>query len=359
MYIIRADGNAVIGAGHLMRCMTVAEELRRRKDQVLFLCADGQSASVAEEHGFQAESLCGPASGSDETEETLENELPAWERILKQRGCLRDNVILADSYRVTDIYLEGLKRFGRVAMLDDMGLRRFPADCVINYNAPADPEIYRILYEGSGTRVVTGSRYVPLRRQFGQSAFRVRTEVRKVLITAGGGDVDNIAGQILDRIYDAGREYYLIVGRFNPHFEELREIAENRGNVSVLYNVSNMAGLMAECDIAVTAGGTTVYELAAVGVPFICFSCAENQEALTEYIGRTGIAGAAGAYHREPERMLANLSGLFESLASDREQRDRFCRAERAMVDGGGAKRLADVLEELARACDSGRGERD
>ncbi|GFI65385.1 hypothetical protein IMSAG185_00984 [Lachnospiraceae bacterium] len=111
---------------------------------------------------------------------------------------------------------------------------------------------------------------------------------------------------------------------------------------------------MAECDIAVTAGGTTVYELAAVGVPFICFSCAENQEALTEYVGRTGIAGAAGAYHREPERMFENLSRLFDSMVSHREIRERFSRAEQGMVDGGGAERLANALEQLSRAhnCD-------
>lgn len=350
MYIVRADGNAVIGAGHLMRCMTVAEELRRRGRQVLFLCGDGQSASMAEEQGFWAESLGDSVSGGDGGERPLESELPAWERILKRRGCLRGNVILADSYRVTDGYLEGLKRFGRVAMLDDMGRRRFPAELVINYNAPADPEEYRRLYEGSGSRVMTGSRYVPLRRQFEHGDFRVRPQVQRVLITAGGGDVNNIAGQILDKIYDPGREYSLIVGRFNPHFEELSQLAESRGNVSVLHDVKNMAELMAKCDIAVTAGGTTVYELAAVGVPFICFSCAENQEALTEYIGRKGIAGAAGAYHRAPERTLESIRGLFDALVSGRELRSRFCRAERGMVDGGGAERLADALEELGRA---------
>ena len=147
MYIIRADGNAVIGAGHLMRCMTVAEELKRRGAQVLFLCADGQSASMAAEHGFESESLCDSVSGTGGRKEALQSELPAWERILKRRNCLQDNVILADSYRITDIYLEGLKRFGRVAMLDDMGQRRFLADLIINYNAPADPEVYRRLYE--------------------------------------------------------------------------------------------------------------------------------------------------------------------------------------------------------------------
>lgn len=337
MYIIRADGNARIGAGHLMRCMTIADELKKsegQEDPVLFLCGEEQSAAMAAERGFQAEVL-------------PKDEPSAWAEILARRGGRGKHVALVDSYRVTDAYLEGLKRFGRVALLDDMGRRPFPVDCVINYNAPADREAYERMYAGSGSRIVTGSRYVPLRPQFLHRGFQVRPEVKRVLITTGGGDIDNIARRILDKLYDAEREYDLIIGRFNPHFEEMKALAESRGNVVVLHDVAEMARLMEDCDVAVTAGGTTVYELAAVGVPFICFSYAENQEALTEYLGSRGIAGMAGAYHREQSGTLEEIGRLFGELTRDRGKRERFCKAGRAMTDGGGAGRIADVLREL------------
>lgn len=356
MYIIRADGNAKIGAGHLMRCMTVADELallEGNRECILFLCADEQSAALAAEHGFRAEVL-----GTDYRD--LEAELPRWKECLrgleenadgaqrKEPGRHGENVILADSYYVTDAYLDGLKKFGQVALLDDMGEHRFPADCVINYNAPADRAAYEKLYEDSGSRLVIGSEYVPVRPQFLNRRCQIRPEVKKVLITTGGGDVDNIARRIFDKIEDEAKEYYLIIGQFNPHFGEMKELEERCQNLHILHHVTDMAGLMEACDIAVTAGGTTIYELAAVGVPFICFSYAENQEALTEYIGNKDIAGFAGAYHREPEQTLDRLEQLFQELCRDREKRLRFCGSEQAMIDGHGAERLAGVLKELS-----------
>lgn len=356
MYIIRADGNAKIGAGHLMRCMTVAEELAKlegNREPILFLCADRQSAALAAEHGFRTEVL-----GTDYRD--MESELTRWKECLygfgedvcnapgKEAGRSGAHVILADSYYVTDAYLEGLKKFGRTALLDDMGEHRFPADCVINYNAPADREAYEKLYEGSGSLLVTGSRYVPLRPQFLNRSVQIRPEVKKVLITTGGGDTDNIARRILDKIWDEDREYYLVIGQFNPHFGEMKELEKSRTGLHILHYVEDMAALMEECDAAVTAGGTTIYELAAVGAPFICFSYAENQEALTEYIGNKSIAGFAGAYHREPEETLDRLAQLFGELCRDREMRRSFSQTGRAMTDGRGAERLAEILRRLA-----------
>lgn len=356
MYIIRADGNAKTGAGHLMRCMTVAEELAElegSRDCILFLCADEQSAALAGEHGFRAGVL-----GTDYRD--MEAELPRWEKALEQWGVENSGgrvaeaqsgfpaaVVLADSYYVTDGYLESLKRFGRVALLDDLGIHAFPVDCVINYNAPADRAAYKKLYQGRKIRLVTGSGYVPVRRQFLNRGYRVRSRVKKVLITTGGGDIDNIARRIFEKIQAADKEYYLIIGQFNPHFREMKELEENCENLHILHHVTDMAGLMEECDAAVTAGGTTVYELAAVGVPFICFSYAENQEALTEYVGEKAIAGFAGAYHREPEETLVRLGQFFSELCGGEDKRRRFSEAERAMIDGGGARRLAEILRDL------------
>lgn len=342
MYIIRADGNAKTGAGHLMRCMTVAEELAELeggRERILFLCADGQSAALAREHGFRAVAL-----GTDYRD--MEAELPRWEEALRESGA--SSVVLVDSYYVTEDYLKGLRRFGRVALLDDLGLRAFPVDCVINYNAPADRKAYERLYGGRGTRLVTGSSYVPVRRQFLNRSYQVRSRVKRVLITTGGGDVSNIARRIFEKIQAADKEYYLIAGQFNPHFRELKELEERCENLHILHHVTDMAGLMEECDAAVTAGGTTVYELAAVGVPFLCFSYAENQEPLTEYVGEKEIGGFAGAYHREPGKTLDRLGRLFEELCGKEELRRRFSETERSMIDGGGARRLAEVLRELA-----------
>lgn len=359
MILIRGDGNARIGAGHLVRCMTIAEELaalRGSREAVLFVCADEESGKLVRENGFGSRVL-----GTDYRD--MESELPLWQSLLGEE-LQDDSIIIVDSYYVTDRYLAALGRMAYTVLMDDFGVRRYPADCVVNYNGPADPEAYGRLYRGSGTRLLIGSAYVPLRRQFragagqreaperepvGRSRPEYGTggpapEVRDVLITTGGGDSENIAGKILERIYREELVFHLVMGRFHPGFEEMRALETEYGNIQVHHDVKDMAGLMSRCQAALTAGGSTIYELAALGVPFICFSYAENQEALVEYIGEKHIAGSAGAWHKDPAGTLEKIGMLFEEMASDPEVRIRWGNGGRGMADGEGAERLARAI---------------
>lgn len=340
MYLIRADGNEKTGIGHIMRCLTIAAELARlvSREALLFLCADEGSAEPVRQQGFQALVL-----GTDYRD--MVSELPRWEELLQAREA--GHLILADSYYVTDEYLEGLRRLGTVAVMDDLGGKRYPADVVINYNATADPERYRRLYDGTDTRLLLGSTYAPVREQFLNRDYRVREKAESVLITVGGGDPQNITGRILQELLAEELEYHVVAGRFNPHFQELAQLAESHGNVHLHCNVGDMAGLMMLADAAVTAGGSTIYELAALGVPFICFSCAENQEPLTEYIGAHDLAGFAGAFHREPQAAAERLGNLFRELVSKAELRRQYHGREKKLVDGLGARRLALALTEI------------
>ena len=339
--MIRADGNGKIGAGHLMRCLTIAKAMRdmRADREILFLCGDKQSAELVREYGF-------PVRVLDTDYQDMEAELPLLGELFQDRD--KQRTILVDSYYVTDAYLEALKGFGRIVLLDDMQQHRYPVDIVINYNVFADKAIYEMLYQGSGTRLLVGSSYVPVREQFLHRQYMVADTVRNVLITTGGGDKDNIAGKILQELfqtpYSEKLNYHLIIGRYNPYFQELKQLEASENRVHIHYDVKDMAALMLSCDLAITAGGTTIYELAAMGVPFICFSYAENQEALTEYIGRKNIAGFAGAYHREPSTALEKIKRQFIEYCERVELRNTCYENERALIDGLGARRLAENI---------------
>lgn len=346
MFLIRADGNAKIGAGHLMRCLTIADELQKLVDsrQILFVCAEGQSAELVQGRGYGTYVLA-----SDPRD--MEAELSAWAGI---PGINKNtNVIIVDSYFVTKDYLREIGAYGTVTLLDDMGEECYPVDRLVNYNAFAQPRQYEALYRDSGTELVLGSAYVPLRPQFRGVQYRVRQKVRHILITTGGGDADNIAGQILECIQEKVThemfDFHLVMGKFNPHFERMKELERLSQHIHIYHQVQDMAGLMRRCDLAVTAGGSTVYELAAVGVPFICFSYAGNQEKITEYLSREGIVFSAGAYHRNPQDVLEKIAEYAIGLAEDYEKRNTCNSKERSLVDGLGAERLARLLADTTR----------
>ena len=247
MYYFRADGSAVTGAGHLMRCLTVAQELQKRiehPEELCFLCAEQASAELLQSWNMPVKIL-----GTDPAD--LEGELSALEGLIRGSG----HVFLVDSYAVTDAYLQALHRFGRVYLLDDMQQHAFPVDGVINYNLFASREKYRELY-GSSTGQYLGAAYVPVRQQFCEAAaqYILQDDVTDILITTGGGDKDNIAGEILRELCEhslAGKNirYHLVVGRFNPNREKLEQYASEQNNVVLHCDVKDMAGLMTACHV--------------------------------------------------------------------------------------------------------------
>ncbi len=335
MFIIRADGNAKIGAGHLMRCLTIADAVKKLPGapKILVLCADEESARMASDRGFH--------TGVFYTDyRQPETELPLWEQWIKDI----QNTILVDSYHVTDVYLQELQKFGKVCLMDDMQNHTYPVDVVINYNVFADEKLYQDLYCGESVRFCLGGSYAPLRSQFQDVDYCIRDEVKQVLLTTGAGDADNIAGMIMDRIYREDIVYHVLVGRFSPHLAGWQERAGKCANIQVHFDVRDMASLMKQCDVAVSAGGSTVYELSAVGVPFIAFSYAENQELLVEYLRANDVAGSAGAWHKDKGGTLNRIKDLFDGFCSSMDLRNEYSAKERLLVDGRGAERLARLL---------------
>lgn len=345
--VIRADGNAEIGAGHLMRCLTIAEQAGERA-HVVFWCADEASAALVQERGYEALVL-----GTNYQD--MVSELPRLEYLVKERGGPR--IILVDSYFVTAAYLRALGVYGSVYLLEDMPGHIWPVAGVINYNAFAQRSGYEAAYGqcgGNGSAPDTGQRiklfvgasYAPIRSQFTGWDYPVKEQVRELLLTTGGGDGENIAGKILERLEDMECKIHVVSGPYNPHGAWLAAYALGHPRVTVHQRVEEMARLMLQCDLAVTAGGTTIYELCALGVPFVCFSYAENQEALTEFVGGQGIGLYAGKYHLEAAGTLEKIGQQARRAAADQELRRKMSRKARMLVDGHGAARLADVLVE-------------
>nr|WP_296441389.1 UDP-2,4-diacetamido-2,4,6-trideoxy-beta-L-altropyranose hydrolase [uncultured Acetatifactor sp.] len=343
-YYFRADGNAATGAGHLMRCLTIADALQALPGpdpaDICFLCADEASGALAEAGGYRTLVL-------HTDYRNMEEELPRLTRLFSEEAPAGNPVLVVDSYYITEPYLRALRQRTRLFLLDDMARQAYPADCVLNYNAFATQAQYGQIYPGTDTAVYTGSAYVPLRPQFRQAGSSFREQVQDVLITTGGGDQENIAARIFDTIQKPGLRYHVVIGRYHPDFQGWKRREQECPQLSVHHDVKNMALLMGSCDLAVTAGGTTIYELCAVGVPFVCFSYAENQEKLTEYIGRERIAGYCGAFHHDPAATLAKMKQLTDTLAADPAMRRGIREREQKVADGLGALRIARLLTEL------------
>lgn len=357
-YVIRADGNSNIGAGHLMRCLTIAGELKEcigPGDKIIFVCADKDGASLVENRGFTACCLDTAYDRMDAETASLEQ---AFHQIAKDG--LKLKWILVDSYYITDEYVAFLSRFAKVAVMDDLAEKPRRSDLVINYNLYAKEAYENMPGKEILKETLLGAAYVPLRRQFqgcvkneklsdGQSPREgQKHQVENVLITTGGADQDNIGGRILEKLavkYDTIK-FHLVAGRYHPQIRWLWALADERENIEIHVDVQDMASLMKQCDLSITAGGTTIYELCAMGVPLVCFSYAKNQEQLCAYMEKLVGNCYAGEWHKNQPKTMEKLCEIFEQMYENEDLRKQAGIKQTLAVDGMGAGRIAKRLAE-------------
>ena len=351
MVVIRADANSKIGMGHVMRCLSVADALLKRGEEVLFVTADDTPVPLLIKKGVPYRVL-----HTDYAD--MEAELPGLLAVLREltlraespEAALlqRNTSILVDSYYVTEKYLAALKSRITTIYMDDIYAFSYPVDMLINYNIYGEEMGYEKDAAFADTKLLLGTEYVPLREEF-LAGEQQRTAANcGILITTGGSDSFNLAGQLLMEAmkYDAlkEKEYHVVSGSLNPHIGELQALAEKHENIHIHCNVTNMAELMAESEVALSAGGSTLYELCAMGVPVIAFSFAENQERLVQTFVKRGIAQYGGNYRTDGNKMIQNTIAGLQKLCGDEALKTEYRRKALQLVDGRGAERIAEAL---------------
>lgn len=333
---IRADGNPQIGTGHIMRCLSLADAFRERGKTSVLILAETYMQTLVEKRGYECLVL---GSKYDRMEEELPILLPLLEE--KQPSC-----VLLDSYFVTPEYMRAVRAKAPLVYLDDWNAFDYPADVVVNYNLCGEKMPYP-----PGKAYLLGPRYAPLRKQFqGLAPRKERKTVEQVLISTGGTDPCHVAlgcaEYLLKHPPGPGTAYHFVLGAMNQDAGQIKKMASAAPYLVPHQGVSDMRGLMLQCDAAVSAAGTTLYELCACGLPAVTFVLADNQIEGAAAFEAAGLMPCAGDVRNTPHFAECIFAKL-EELDSP-ELRRETARRMRALVDGNGAARLADRLGDLA-----------
>ncbi|MGB3995647.1 MAG: glycosyltransferase, partial [Acetomicrobium sp.] len=233
--------------------------------------------------------------------------------------------------------------------IDDYGhADYYPADIVLNQNIHADEDLYR--NRASYTKLLLGTRYVLLRREFlrWQGYRREIPEIaRKMLVTMGGSDPQNVTLKVLQALKNIdidGFEAVCVVGGSNPHYGALKDFVETANlPVRIERDVKDMSQLMAWADVAITAGGTTCWELAFMGVPFVGLSRAKQEAILLQETTRIGMSLNMGEHQNlEP----CDISEVLMRLIKDKRQRSTMISIGCLNIDGLGFQRLIKAMNE-------------
>jgi UDP-2,4-diacetamido-2,4,6-trideoxy-beta-L-altropyranose hydrolase len=314
--VIRTDASIQIGTGHVMRCLTLAEGLKYKSAQVEFICREheGNMIDYIKNRGFKVHVIpvlkkdTGiPLSSKLEVKNTLDHR--GWLGSTQEQdaeichlilGKLSPDWLIVDHYsldRVWQMKLHG--SFQKLMVIDDLADRNHICDLILDQTYGRGADDYKSLVP-SRCRVLVGSKYALLRPEFSEwrkysLRRRENPNLKKILITMGGVDRQNITEMVLDELKNcdipAETLVIIVMGITSPYLASVRrKIKSFPFKAEIKSNVTNMAELMANSDVAIGTSGATTWERCCLGLPSIQITAAKNQTVIADYISKSGAA---------------------------------------------------------------------
>lgn len=327
--IIYANGSSTIGLGHIMRTLTLSKELKKKGIFVEYITdrSDNETIKLIEDNEFHAI--------------YVENIL---DYLLDYQKPKYDLAIL-DDYNIDEHDINKFYRIAnRIVYIDDLAkFIEYNMDILINTSI----EALNIDYKGYAK--TSGPKYALLRDEFKNLKHIIpKSNVEKIMITLGGGDKDNIIKDISDSLLDNYNdiEYNIILGNSYKYKDYMMENYKAK-NINFYINTNTMAEIILNNDLAISAGGNTLYELSACGIPTIAIIIADNQRKFVQGIHRkTGMdyIDLVGESFRDKKE---NFLDIFERNIKDYKYREKISNKMFNLVDGNGSSRIVDEIMEL------------
>ncbi|MGJ9459589.1 UDP-2,4-diacetamido-2,4,6-trideoxy-beta-L-altropyranose hydrolase [Oceanobacillus sp. CF4.6] len=350
----RADASTIIGTGHVMRCLTLAEELRKNGHNVYFICRlhNGHLSELISEKGFHLYNLDEPTQNMN----LNDTKHAPWLGVTQKQDALDTQKVLfsnkiqfdwmiIDHYAIDKSWEQNIKRYvPNIMVIDDIADREH--DCSIlldqNYYQNANDRYTDLV--PSTCKLLLGPQYALLRDEFIEfhNTPKNINNNKVALIFYGGSDPTNETLKAIDAIKDKDILAQVVVGPSNPNKETVKENCDNE-NIIFHYNINYMAKLIHEVDFALCAGGSTTWERYCVGTPAIVTAVAYNQVELCENAKHLGVDHYIGIHDSITQNVIENE---LESFLAKNDIPQLNNRAKE-IVDGHGKNRILELLNNI------------
>ncbi len=336
--LFRVDASRRIGIGHLRRCLALAEALRKRGCDPIFLTKDfdKMALSLIKHDGFNKVELM-------ESDVNLDNDLA----MLRSTAVkYRADFVIADSYSFDDNYYRKLKSSGLgLLVIDDLAEGRFTADIVLNQNICAEALDYPAKTEA---KLLLGPRYALLKNDFAakKDSYHPSGQLKKILIMLGGGiNKNTLVIKIIKAVSSIkGHKFDIrVIAKIEPRTKEaIKKVLKDKDISYKLKGFSNnIFEDMLWADLVICGGGSTTYELCSLGVPFMTFVLAPNQRLNAESLEKGGVSINLG-WHKASRQTI--IRDRVMDLMHGFSKRAKMSRRGRSLVDGLGAGRVAEEI---------------
>ena len=328
--LLRADASAKTGAGHMGRCIALAQELEARGNLVEFATRTddrlGTSMLTRAEIPFHILD-CNDDWRSDAKATREAAQASDW--------------VVVDHYGLDDRWETQIRKSGsKILVIDDLANRRHDCDILVDAGRAPGSDAYRDLLPPASA-VLFGPRYSILRREFRTQQRRAsRTRKKNILVFFGSADGSELTIPVLEALDGvdcrASLNVHVVVTDANPRRRQIRQLE----GVIVHENVPNMAALLSGMDMAIGAAGLSMWERCRLGLPSLTIALNDNQRPGLEI---AASAGAVVPLELEDARSSRILYETVSAFVANRNALEAARSAARRLVDGKGAIRIASL----------------
>lgn len=356
----RADASVQIGTGHVMRCLTLADELTRQGHECRFVCREheGHLGELITSKGYGLTLLPSCSDNELDTKDSRSDNYARWLGVPWQEDARQTldaltpwhpDWLVVDHYALDAEWERALANaVGSIMVIDDLANRCHECALLLDQNLGRVESDYDGLLPEDCQRL-TGPGYALLRPEFAnlreQSLNRrQQPELKRILISLGGVDRTNVTGQVLDALSESAlpvtTELDIIMGAAAPYLDEVRQqVARMPFKATVSVGVTDMAERMCLADLSIGAVGSTSWERCCLGLPAILMVLAENQKSAAEALKRSGaviIINSGVGVRAELERLM-NSDNTENRLT-------RMIQLGSDLVQGDGCTRVVNEL---------------
>ena len=357
----RTDSSLLIGTGHVMRCLTLANELQEQGCEVRFICRNhpGNLNDLIRNKGFQVFELPQPTEAFEETntESLPRAEYAKWLGVSWQRdaaetisllGDQKPDWLIVDHYALDKSWETALRpKAEKIMVIDDLADREHDCDLLLDQNYFIDGKNrYDKLTKPTCVKML-GPEYALLRNEFAETRKKLKhpaNEVKRIFVFFGGTDPDDMTSKALIALSQPDLlflEVDVVIGKTNPNLNKVIDLVNDRPKTTLHIQVENMAELMSKSDMALGAGGANTWERLCLKIPSLVVTIAQNQVPFTQLLHERHIQEWIG----ESKKLdLKKIECAILHAISDSGFYKKWNPSFFNEIDGLGTKRVANML---------------
>ena len=341
----RTDANSEIGTGHFMRCVTLADELRKYDFEICFVSRGMPEYLTQMLNVRNIEFYALTESSKTEKFDELQHsrwlktsQLEDAMQTISAIGTRRFDWLVVDHYALDHRWETHLRVLAKqIMVIDDLADRQHDCDVLLDQNYHQDLHMRYAGKVPQDCQLLLGPTYALLRKEFKEvrSCLKSRVgKVKNVLIYFGGVDIDNLTGTTLRALINLNLHLHVdvVIGQQHPKILEIKALC-NSNNFGYHVQTNNMAILMATADLAIGAGGASSWERCCLGLPSIVIATAVNQVSISNELNKLGACANLGYFENidsfKIERKISELINSEKSLAN-------MSKSGMAIVNGNG-----------------------